>query len=298
MERKLRTIFPPDPNPRKPRLSLPVGACDTHFHVFAPPDLYPYSPARGYNPSMAPIEHYLAVAEVLGIERAVIVHPLRVYGCDYRATLAALDHAKDKLRGMRAIITADAGDPELGPADLERLHERGVRGIRLNFTRAALGAFNGDLLQQVVRRVSFLGWAVELHIDSDFIAQHARLLRDIRLPVIFDQFAHLSGLDDPARDTVLDLLRRGNFWVKMFGADRMLLKGARFDAIVALAQALIDAAPDRMIWGSDWPHTQRYQPGQTPNDGDLVDMLLEFAPDEGVRNRILVENPANLFGFA
>ncbi len=298
MPPKLRTIFPPDPNPRKPRVPIPARTCDTHFHVFGPPDLYPYSEKRGYNPSMAPIEHYLAVAKVMGVERGVIVHPLRVYGSDYRVTLAALDAAKAQGFPLRAIVTMADADPDLGTAEYERLHERGVRGVRLNFTRFAFGAFDAELLQRAIDRVSFLGWSLELQIDADYIAANAELLRRIELPVIFDQFAHLTNIDDPAFGVVAELLRRGNFWLKSAAVERYVsLQKLPYEDLRTLARALVAQAPDRIIWGTDWPHTQRYEPGLTPNDGDLVDMMLDLVPDAATREKIFVTNPAQLFGF-
>ena len=298
MQAKLRAIYPPDPNPRKPRVPLPIKTCDTHFHVFAPPDLFPYSQKRGYTPSIAPIEHYLGVAKHLGIERGVLVNPLRIYGSDYRATLAAMQIAKAHKFPLRAILTMDKGDPELTRSDFEHLHEQGVRGIRLNFTRHAFGSFDVELLHRAIESISFLDWCIELHMDSDYIAQHADILRRIELPIIFDQLAHLDGLSDPAFPIVAELLARGNVWIKCACFERfMTFQKRTYEDVVALARALVNEAEHRIIWGTDWPHTQRYEPGLTPNDGDLVDMMLDIVPDEKMRNAIFVENPASLFGF-
>ena len=193
----------------------------------------------------------------------------------------------------------DNGDPDLGRADYERLHEHGVRGVRLNFTRFAFGAFDPELLRRAVERIAFLNWCLELHIDADYIVAHAEALRRVELPVIFDQFAHIGGLDDPAFPVVIELVQRGNFWLKCAAVERFMTFQKRpFADVARLAQALVAEAGERIIWGTDWPHTQRYEPGLTPNDGDLVDMMLDLVPDAAARKAIFVTNPAHLFGFA
>jgi predicted TIM-barrel fold metal-dependent hydrolase len=247
---------------------------------------------------MSPIEHYLALAKTIGIERGVIVHPGRVYGADYRVTLAALETAKAQGFPLRAVVTMTIADPEICNTDYETLHKYGVRGVRLNFTRLAFGSFDAVLLKKAVERISFLGWLLELQIDADFIAANYEFLTRIDLPIILDQLAHLPNIDDPAFGVVIDLLKRGNFWVKFAAVERFVtLQKLPYRDLSILANSLASHAPDRIIWGTDWPHTQRYEPGLTPNEGELVDMMLDLIPDVTVREKLFVKNAGQLFGF-
>jgi predicted TIM-barrel fold metal-dependent hydrolase len=290
---KLRVTLPPDPNPRKPRFTPPPGTCDTHFHVFGPPHLFAYAEARRYTPPAAPIEHFLAMAKVIGIERGVMVQP-NVHRWDSASTLDAIAKGEGRLRGM---VHAN---PNLTAADHRKLDAGGVRGVRFNCNVRAGGSFDEARFRHVVSQVEALDWAIDLHMEPEFLAPHAELIRRLRLPVVIDHFANVRSRtgDDAADFKVLyDLLGEPHVWLKISGTDRLLSRGARYEDVVSLAQAVIARAPDRMIWGTDWPHSNLHEPGSVPNDGDLMSMLADFAPDETVRRKILVDNPARLFGF-
>jgi predicted TIM-barrel fold metal-dependent hydrolase len=291
---KLRVTLPPDPNPRTPKFKPPTGTIDTHFHVFGPPHLFPYHEARRYTPPAAPIEHFFGMAAVVGIERGVMVQPT-VHRWDSASTLDAITKGEGRLRGM---IHAN---PDFDEAEYRKLHAGGVRGVRFNCVVRNGGAFDEARFRRVLAKVEPHGWAIDLHIDPDFLAPHAELIRRIPLPVVIDHFAnvHSTGGKEEADFKILnDLLGEQHVWLKISGADRLLSRGARYEDVVPLARALIARAPDRIIWGTDWPHSNIFTAGQIPNDGDLMSMLADFAPDETVRRRILVDNPARLFGFA
>jgi len=293
MDVKLRVNLPPDPNPRKPSFKPPPGTCDTHFHVFGPPHLFPFVEERIYTPPAAPIEHFLMMAEIVGIERGVLVVP-NVHGFDNSVLLHAFELSDGRLRGM---IRAN---PALSEAELRALHQKGVRGIRFNFVAALRGKFDEERFRTIVRRVAPLGWPIDLHIDAGLIVENAELIRWVPAPVIIDHFGRIdpaAGLEQQPFRVLLDLLGESNVWVKISGADRFVERGARYEDMIPYARALIDRAPDRIIWGTDWPHSNIFKPGHTPNDGALMDLMLDFAPDETVRNRILADNPANLFDF-
>ena len=289
----LRVNFPPDPNPKTPRLKAPPGSWDTHFHVWAP-HLFPYADTRNHTPPAAPIEHYLAIARVLGLERGVMVQP-NAHGTDTRVTLDAIRKADGRVRGM---IRADA---KLTPADIQRLHAEGVRGLRMALRRKDGHVFDDSLLRKMVDLLRPVGWPLDLQLDGDMIEPISAIIRSIPIPVIIDTMGHLdlrNGLEHPAFHEMLDMLETGKVWVKTNGANRFMARGVPYDVVVTMAQRYIAAAPHRILWGTDWPHSSVYEPGQMPNDGDLLDMLLDYAPDESQRKAILVDNPSALFDGA
>jgi 2-pyrone-4,6-dicarboxylate lactonase len=294
MDSKLRVVFPPDPNPHPPRFAVPAGTCDTHFHLFGPPHAFPYAETRLYTAPAAPIEHYLSMSKLIGIERGVMVMPA-VHGFDNAVMHDAIAKAEGRLRGM---IRATA---KLSVADNKTLHGQGVRGIRFNFMEHLGGEFDKDEMLRIIERISALPWVVDLHIGARLIEEHAELIRGIKMAVVIDHFGYADarkGVDQPAFRVLLDLLGESHVWVKISTADRHMHAGEPYDGIVKLARALIARAPDRIIWGTDWPHAYVFEAGRMVNDGDLMNMMLDFAPDETVRRKILVDNPARLFGFA
>lgn len=293
MDRKSRVNFPPDPNPNPLRFQPPPGTCDTHFHVYGPPHVFPFVEERLYTPPAAPIEHWLLVSQAVGIERGILVQP-NVHGYVTDVTIDAIEKADGRLRGM---IRAD---PDLTPEAAKALHDKGVRGIRFNFARHLNGAVDRARYERIVHVVAPLGWVVDLHIDADLMVENAEMISWTPAPVLIDHFGRIDGTrgtDQPAYRTLYDLLGESHIWVKVSGADRLMANGATYEQVVPLARAVIARAPDRVVWGTDWPHSNVYEPGKTPNDGDLMNMLLDFAPDEAQRTKVLAENPAKLFGF-
>jgi predicted TIM-barrel fold metal-dependent hydrolase len=285
--------FPPDPNPHKPRMTVPPGSWDSHFHIFGPPNRFPYAESRRYTPPTAPIEHWLSVSAAIGIERGFVVTP-SVHDLDPAVTLDAIARAEGRIRGM---IRANAG---LTSSDIKRLHAGGIRGLRFPFAKVVRRAFDEDEFHANIARIEPANWVVEFQIDGDSLEVHADLIGNVPLPTIIDEFAGIQpkdGLDQPAFRTLLDLLAKPNVYLKLICPDRYLYQGQRYEDVVAMSRAVIAKAPDRIIWGSDWPHSYVFEANAIPNDGDLIDMLLDFAPDEKVRNKILVDNPKRLFDF-
>ena len=295
----MRYCMPPDPNPRKPGFTPPPHSCDTHFHIFGPPDNFPFAPARQYTPPAAPLEHYLNMSAAIGIERGVVVQP-SVHGLDNAVTLDAIARSRGRFRGVGRV------DDKASRSDLKKLHEGGIRGVRFNLLDRPRGNIALDVFDRVVEGIADFAWSVDLHIDPKNLLEHEKRLRALKLPVVFDHIARIdpaAGLNQPAFQLLLDLLKGDRFWVKVSGADKIC--NARVDSypglpyieVIPFARAVIEAAPDRVIWGTDWPHSNIFVPGQTANDGDLIDLLCEFAPEEKVRKKILVDNPAVLYGF-
>ena len=293
MSEEFRIIYPPHPNPRKPRLALPPNTCDAHFHIFGPPDVFPYASTRVYTPPAAPLQHFLNLMEILGIQRGVVVQP-NAHGLDNSVSLNAIARSEGRFRGVAKL------DDSTSDAELNRLHAGGFRGVRFNMISELGGRPDIAMYERVIERVTPLGWSVTFHTLPPGLVEHADWFRTIKIPVIIDHFARVSfadGVDQPPFQVLLDLLRQENFWAKISCAERLTATGAPYHDAIPFAQAIIDIAPERTLWGTDWPHTQRFEPGLQPDDGDLVDLLEVMVPDESTRHAVLVENPARLFGF-
>jgi len=291
--------MPPDPNTRKPCFTPPPNSCDTHFHIFGPPELFPFLSTHEYTPPAAPLEHYLKMAAVIGMERAVVVQP-SVHALDNSATLDAIAKSGGRFRGVARI------DDKTPKAELQKLHDGGIRGVRFNLLDRPQGNVKLDVLDRCVEHIVALGWSVDLHIDTKNLLAQERRIRALPIPVVIDHIARvkpMEGLNQPAFQLLVDLMKSKKVWVKVSGADKICNTkvhsyfGLPFVEVIPFARAVIAAAPDCVIWGTDWPHSNNFAPGHTPNDGDLVDLLAEFALDETTRRKILVDNPAALYGF-
>ncbi len=294
----LPVALPPDPNTRPPHWVLPEGACDTHFHVFGPPDRFPFAATRRYEPPAAPIEHYWNVQRITGLSRAVAVQPT-AHGTDNRAVLDAVARSGG---GMRAVVCIDA---ETGDAELRAMKAAGVRGARFSLMSDRPGS--RDAIAGELKRIEALDWSLVLHIEPRYLLAHEDFIRALPVPTVIDHMARIdpgAGLAQPAFELLLDLLGDARFWTKICCVDKISTRpeahveaGLPFADVIPFARAAIAAAPDRVIWGSDWPHGNTFAPGRTPNEGDLLDLLAEMAPDDASRRAILVDNPARLYGF-
>ena len=286
-----RTIAPPHPDPHPPRaFTPPPGACDAHCHVFGPAGRFPFSPTRSYTPPDAGVDDLRRLHERLGLSRAVIVQA-SCHGTDNAALLDALQRGTGRYAGVAMI------DDATSEVELDELHAAGVRGARVNFVAHLGGAPDLHGFQRMVARVAPRGWHLVLHFDAADLPAYGGLLRGLPCPYVIDHMARVdasAGLDQEPFRALLGLLADDHCWVKVSGAERLTAAGPPFDDVVAYDRALIAAAPDRVLWGTDWPHPNvRHM----PDDGDLVDLLVDFAPDEATRNRILVDNPTRLYDF-
>lgn len=295
----MRYCLPPDPNTRKPCIVPPPNSCDAHFHIFGPPEEFPFAPTRQYTPPAAPLEHYVHMTEVIGIQRGVVVQP-SVHGLDNSVTLDAIKKSQGRFLGVARI------NDKTPRSKLARLKEGGIRGVRFNLLDRPKGNVDLDVFDRAVERAAEFGWSVDLHIDPKNLLAQEKRIRALPTPVVIDHMARvnpINGLAQPGFQLLLDLLRDKKFWVKVTGADKLCntnvhsYYGLPFVDVIPFARAVITAAPERVLWGTDWPHSNNFAPGKTPNDGDLLDLLAEFAPDEETRHKILVDNPAILYGF-
>ena len=287
----MKTTAAPDPNTRKPKFTPPPLACDAHCHVFGPGAKFPYAPGAAYRPPDAPFEALQVLHGKLGIERAVIVHA-SCHGSDMRVTLDAIARSKGAYRGT-AII-----DESYAENDFQRMHDGGIRAVRFNFVKHLGGRPEMSFFEKTVQKVRHMGWHLILHLDATDLVELEDLFKRIPVPMVIDHMGRVKaagGLDQPAFKVLLGWMKQDNFWVKICGAERVSSMGPPFTDAVPFAQALIAAAPERILWGTDWPHPN--VGAHMPNDGDLVDLFPLMAPDPGIQRKILVQNPAGLYGF-
>jgi len=284
----------PDPAPKKPALALPPGACDTHFHIFGPKAKYAYSPNRIYTPPDALLDDWKRLAATLGVERGVIVQP-SVYGTDNAVTLANLE----AMRGSwRAVVVVEDDIPD---AELERMHALGVRGIRFNVVDVATdkGKLPMDGVRRMAERIRPLGWHVQFLMHVDDYPDLERMFEGFPTDIVIDHFGYMKaakGPQHPGFQAFLRLLKGGRCWVKFTGAYRISGEPRLpYSDVTPLAHALLAANADRVVWGTDWPHPKHE--GAMPNDGEMCERLADWVPDAALRRKVLVDNPARLYGF-
>lgn len=284
---------PHDPNPRRPKFTVPAHACDTHAHVFGPGNTYPFIPNGLYTPSDALLGDFRHMLNTLGVERAVLVQP-SIYGTNNDCMLDALKQDSKRLRGI-AVIPFDAD-----PRTLELLHAQGVRGVRCNIVDLKTGAGQLPLeaLRGLARRIKPFGWHVEFLMHVDEFPTLDRQLADFPVECSFGHLGYVPAAKRTGTEgfkALLRLTRDGKAWVKLTAPYRLTLSEMPYSDTAEFAQALVEAAPQRLLWGSDWPHVR--VKSTMPNDGGLFDVFAGWVPDERVRQRILVDNPAELYDF-
>jgi 2-pyrone-4,6-dicarboxylate lactonase len=283
------TIPGPDTDTRKPKVVLPPGSCDCHAHIFGPQNKYRYDPKRRYTPPDALIPDYLKMLHTLGVERAVLVQP-SVYMTDNSRLLDALRETNFPLRGI-AVVNDNVTDKEL-----EEMHAAGVRGLRLNL-RFENGAPT-DVAPQLARRIAPLGWHLQFRINPEDFVNVEPMIEKLPVSIVIDHIGGVSvpeGLSGKSFQIILKLVKTGRCWVKLSGPMRMSNQEFPYRDVVPFVHALVEAAPDQMLWATDWPHTTITK--KMPNDGDLCDLLGEWIPDPAVRTNVLVNNPAKVYGF-
>ncbi|MAF48092.1 MAG: hypothetical protein CMM10_07510 [Rhodospirillaceae bacterium] len=273
---------------------MPAGATDCHCHVFGPGDVFPYHPNRFYTPHDASKELIRTVHDKLGLERAVIVQATCHYD-DNSATMDCIASDPDRYRGIVMVL------PEVAEEELDRLDKGGARGARFSFAQHLSGGKKPDFtkIRTVCEKMAPFGWHAVIYMEAHDVVEYADEIKSLPVPVAFDHMVRIHpdlGVDQPAFQLLLNFLKDSDAWVKITGAERLSVAGTPFHDVIPFAQSLIEAAPDRLLWGTDWPHPNIK--GYMPNDGDLVDLLgLYVAGDEALLRKILVDNPARLYGF-
>lgn len=281
--------LPPLDHPSQPGQALPAGSWDTHCHVFGPHDVFPYAEGRSYTPPDAPYARMAALHRHLGISHAVIVQAA-CHGSDHSALLDAIAQSQGRYRGVAVV------PPSVEPAELQRLHAGGVRGARLNFVpHLGTPPSEADVLA-LADRIAPLGWHLCLHVDSASLSSLLPLLRRLPVPYVIDHMGRIQaakGTEDAAFQGLLAVAGQPSAWVKISGIDRIGMGKRPFHEGLPFMRALAEAMPDRILWGTDWPHPNVR--GDMPDDGEVVDALFLAVPDAALRHKILVDNPARLY---
>jgi 2-pyrone-4,6-dicarboxylate lactonase len=273
-----------------PGFPVPALACDCHAHLIAAHSTrFPMSASRSYTPPPAPEADYLRMLDATGMQRGVLVQ-VSVYGTDNRVMLESLRRHPQRLRGV-AVAGADISDHAL-----QAMHEDGVRGLRINVLFAGAG-LSLDEMERLAARIAPLGWHLQLLLDARLLPELMPRLVRLPCPVVIDHMGHMpvaDGIDAPGFRALRQLLSEHGFWVKLSGAYRISADHPQFSDVIALARSLIAAAPERCVWGSDWPHVALQR---MPDTGALANALPQWAPDPQQLRQILVDNPARLYDF-
>jgi len=290
----VRACLGPRPASR-PRIQVPPGAWDTHFHVLGPQVRFAYSPKRKYTPPDAPLDQALALHDTLGIARGVVVHA-NTHGFDNAVDLDAVARSKGR---YLAVVRLDGGAT---PAGCEALHAQGARGVRFAFNPQHGGELDRKVFDHVLGCIRGLDWFVELHFEGAALPDLRDWLAAIPATVVVDHIGRVDparGVDQAPFRALLELARRDNVWIKLSGADRLTrgVDGSYAD-VAPFAHRLLEIAPERLVWGSDWPHTGVFDAARMPDDGALLDALERLVPDPALRRRVLVDNPERLLNIA
>jgi 2-pyrone-4,6-dicarboxylate lactonase len=290
-EPKIPTVSGPDPNPRTPTFKAPPGAVDTHTHIFGPAAIYPFSPTRPYSPPDASLEAFRALHQKIGVERAVIVNAT-VHGFDNRVVTDAIAQSGGRYKGVANVNNA------MSDAELVALGKAGICACRFAFVKRLGGVGDMNVFRTLVDRVAAIGWHVDIYLEAGTIREFVPILKALPVTYVIDHMGTISaakGVDDPEFKALLDLQATDEkCWIKISGPERASASGPPFHDAVPFAQKLIDNAPDRVIWGTDWPHPNvKFM----PNDGDLVDLIPLYTADPAKQNKLLVTNPERLFKF-
>jgi predicted TIM-barrel fold metal-dependent hydrolase len=288
-------IAAPVAEPKAPRVAPPRGAWDTHAHIFGPSEKFPYTPGRGYTPPDAPVEMYLKLLDRLGCAHGLIVQG-NAHGYDNRVLLDALARFPQRLRGVA--IT----DTRIAPGTLRDWHALGMRGLRFHLFESKPGYVRGvglDVFEVFRKTMAELGWVAQFFCDGRMLKHFAPALRDIArdMAVVVDHYGMVDaarGVDDENFQALLRLVGDGVAHVKVSAPYRVSKRYPDYDDARALHDALLRANPERLMWGTDWPHPS-IDAAVMPDDGHLMDLFCEWTPDEAMRRRILIETPARLF---
>lgn len=277
-------------SPGKPDYTPPPGAVDAHCHVFGPEAEFPFSPKAKYRPEDAGPEMLFALRDHLGFSRNVIVQA-SCHGTDNRATLNAIARSNGKARGVAVV------DPAIGDAELEALHEGGIRGVRFNFLKRLVDDAPKDKFLEVARRIAPLGWHVVIYFEADILEEMIPFMEAIPTIVVVDHMGRPSmsqgpdGAEISAFKALLDT--HPNIWTKVTCPDRLSALGDPWDDFAQAVRPVVERYPDRVLWGTDWPHPNMEK--NIPDDGHLVDMIPRIAVTAELQRKLLVDNPERLY---
>lgn len=282
--------LPFHPNPTKPAFVPPPGAVDAHCHVFGPADTFPYAPTRKYTPCDAPKEKLFELRDFLGFERNVIVQAT-CHGNDNSALVDALQAAGDKARGVASV------GPDIGTDELKAMNDAGVRGVRFNFVKRLVDNTPKEVFLGIADKIKQFGWHIVVYFEAQDLEELIPFLKQLPTTIVVDHMGRpdvTKGVDHPDFVRFVDLLRENeNIWVKATCPERLTAAGPDYSDVVPFGRKLVETFPDRVIWGTDWPHPN--MKSHVPDDGQLVDFIPRIAPTEALRQALLVDNPMRLY---
>ncbi|MGQ9367961.1 amidohydrolase family protein [Azospirillum sp. ST 5-10] len=282
--------LPFHPNPSKPAYTPPPGAVDAHCHVFGPAEIFPYAPERKYTPCDAPKEKLFALRDFLGFERNVIVQAT-CHGRDNRALVDALKAADGKARGVASV------GPNVSDAELAEMDAAGVRGVRFNFVKRLVDATPREVFLGIAERIKALGWHTVVYFEAPDLEGLTPFLKELPTTVVVDHMGRpdiAAGVDSPGFHRFLGLMEDPKFWSKVSCPERLSVQGPpTYDDVVPFARTLVERFPDRVLWGTDWPHPN--MTSHMPDDGRLVDVIPRIAPTPELQKALLVDNPMRLY---
>lgn len=280
-----------DPSPSRPTFRPPPGAVDAHCHVFGPGDVFPYAPQRKYTPCDAPKEKLWELRDFLGFERNVIVQAT-CHGSDNRALVDALLHSGGRARGVATV------DRDVSDAELRMLHEAGVRGVRFNFVKRLVDSAPREVLLQIAQRIQALGWHIVIYFEAQELPELYDFFTSLPTTVVVDHMGRpdvTQPVDGPQFELFVKLMREhSNFWSKVSCPERLSQSGPPlYRDVVPFARRIVETFPDRVLWGTDWPHPN--MKSHMPDDGKLVDFIPQIAPTPQLQQQLLVDNPLRLY---
>ncbi len=286
-----QVVVPNSTGTAPPKLKAPTNACDCHMHIYDPAR-FPMPPSQRIAPANAAVPQYRLLQQRIGTARVIVVQP-RNYAIDNRVTVDAIKQFAPNARGVAVL------HPTVTETELKALNDAGIRGIRFSLGDPATAAVTPDMVEPLARRVANLGWHVQFNVEGRQIVELADVLRRLPTPMVFDHLGNPGpmGIDHPSHAIVRNLIDSGRAWVKLSGAYSNSRMGPPYPEATRIAQAFVKAAPERLVWGSDWPHPGVVPIADKPDDALLFDLLSVWVPDEAMRNRILVQNPETLYGF-
>lgn len=280
-----------DQKPSRPEFKVPAGAVDAHCHVFGPGESFPYAPERKYTPCDAPKEKLWALRDHLGFERNIIVQAT-CHGADNAALVDAIEHSGGKARGVGA-VRRDVSD-----AELQRLHDAGVRGVRFSFVKRLVDTLPHDSLREIGERIHTLGWHLVIYFESQDLPELYDFFASLRGTIVFDHMGRPDVSKEPNGkefNQFIQLLSENqNMWTKVSCPDRLTQDGPPdYDDVVPFAKLVVETFPDRVLWGTDWPHPNLKS--HMPDDGKLVNIIPRIAVTEELQQKLLVDNPRRLY---
>jgi len=282
--------LPFHPNPSKPEFKAPAGAVDAHCHVFGPADKFPYHPKRKYTPCDAPKEKLFELRDYLGFERNVIVQA-SCHGTDNAALIDALETAGELARGVAVV------DPAITVEELEAMDKAGVRGVRFNFVKRLVDSTPKEVFMSVAEKIKPLGWHIVVYFEAPDLEDLIPFLNELNTTIVVDHMGRpdvAKGVDHPDFQRFIQLMRDNDkVWTKVSCPERLTLTPPDYSDVVPFAKALVEQFPDRVLWGTDWPHPN--MKSHVPDDGKLVDVIPQIAPTAELQQKLLVDNPMRLY---